>query len=103
MLPQALEIIFKVQRKRSNEKITRKRKSFLTCKTFVFSNLWTPLTFKLHNFLIFLFILNDLKCYRRVTSSSTSHVGTLIATKQHTWNFLGVQEPAFLANGDLFF
>jgi hypothetical protein len=38
-LPQALKIIFEVQRKRSNEKITRKEISFPTYKT--------------HNFLIF--------------------------------------------------
>jgi hypothetical protein len=36
-LPQALEIIFEVQGKRSNEKITRKKKSFPTYKTSVFS------------------------------------------------------------------
>jgi hypothetical protein len=36
-LPQALEIIFEVQRKKSNEKITRKKTSFLTHKMhFVF-------------------------------------------------------------------
>jgi hypothetical protein len=33
VLPQALEIIFEVQRKKSNEKITRKKKSLLTYKT----------------------------------------------------------------------
>jgi len=31
-LPQALEIVFEVQRKRSNEKITSKKKSFPTYK-----------------------------------------------------------------------
>jgi hypothetical protein len=30
VLPQALEIIFEVQRKRSNEKIIRRKKSLLT-------------------------------------------------------------------------
>jgi len=36
VLPQALEIIFEVQRKRSNEKITRKKKNLLTYKTLFF-------------------------------------------------------------------
>jgi hypothetical protein len=51
-LPQALEIIFEVQGKRSNEKITRKKKSFPTYKThfFLFYFLLTPPTFKPHNF-----------------------------------------------------
>jgi hypothetical protein len=35
-LPQALEIIFEVQMKRSNEKITRKKKNFPTRKTYIF-------------------------------------------------------------------
>jgi hypothetical protein len=55
-LPQALEIIFEGQRKRRNEKITKKKKTFSTYKMrfflFLFS-LWTPLTFKPRNFLIF--------------------------------------------------
>ncbi len=53
-LPHALEITFEVQRKRSNEKITRKKKAFqlIICGFFLFSSLWTPLTFKPHNFLI---------------------------------------------------
>jgi len=33
VLPQALEIIFEVQRKRSNEKIARRKISFSTYKT----------------------------------------------------------------------
>jgi len=33
-LPRALEIIFEVQRKRSNEKITRREINFPTYKTF---------------------------------------------------------------------
>jgi ABC-type uncharacterized transport system substrate-binding protein len=51
-LSQALEIIFEVQLKRSNQKITRKKISFSTYKThyFFFSFLWTPPTFKPHNF-----------------------------------------------------
>jgi len=55
VLPQALEIIFEVQKKRSNEKITRRKMSLPTYKMhfyFYFSSLWTPPTFKPHNFLI---------------------------------------------------
>jgi hypothetical protein len=53
-LPQSLEIIFEVQRKRNNEKITRRKINFPTYKThlFPFSFLPTPPTFKPHNFLI---------------------------------------------------
>ncbi len=36
-----------------------------------------------------MFILNDLKCYRSATFSSTNHFGTLIATEQHTRIFFG--------------
>jgi hypothetical protein len=76
-LPQALEIIFEVQRKTSNEKIARRKISFSTYKTsffFLFSSLCTRPTFRAHKFLVFLFILNDLKCYRSTTFSSTNHL-----------------------------
>jgi hypothetical protein len=51
-LPQALEIIFEVQRKGNNEKIARRKISFSSYKTFffLFSSLWTPSTFKASNF-----------------------------------------------------
>jgi hypothetical protein len=53
MLPQILEIIFEVQRKMSNEKITRREISFPTYKThFYFYFFGTPPTFKPNNFLI---------------------------------------------------
>jgi hypothetical protein len=55
-LPQALEIIFEVQRKRINEKITKRKNKLSNLENmfffFLFSSLWTLLTFKLHNFLI---------------------------------------------------
>jgi len=54
-LPQALEIIFEVQRERSNEKNSKKKKSFSThkmCFFFFFSSLWTSPIFKASNFLI---------------------------------------------------
>ncbi len=65
-LPQTFKIIFEVQRKMSNEKITKREISFPTYKT-CFSPFWTPLTFKPHNFFIFLFIFNELKCYKSTT------------------------------------
>jgi hypothetical protein len=54
-LPRALEIIFEVQKKRSNEKIARKKKSFSIYKMhliylFLF---YTPPIFKPSNFLIY--------------------------------------------------
>ncbi len=38
VLPQALEIIFEVERKRSNEKTRRRKQSFLAYKTLLFSS-----------------------------------------------------------------
>jgi hypothetical protein len=54
VLPQALEIIFEVQMKRSNEKITKGKKSFPIHKMHFFPffpSLCTPSTFKDSNFL----------------------------------------------------
>jgi hypothetical protein len=53
-LPQALKIIFEVQMKRINEKITRRKINFPTYKTHfsLFSSLWTLPNFKPHNFII---------------------------------------------------
>jgi hypothetical protein len=55
VLPQALEIIFEVGMKGSNEKIARRKITFSTHKTCFFpffSSLWTPPYFKASNFLI---------------------------------------------------
>jgi hypothetical protein len=54
ILPRALEVIFEVEMKRSNEKIARRKISFPTHKKvlFLFSSLWTPPTFNASNFLI---------------------------------------------------
>jgi hypothetical protein len=53
VLSQALQIIFEVQKKKSNEKLTRKKKAFQLAECPFFSlSLWTPLTFKSHNFFI---------------------------------------------------
>jgi hypothetical protein len=77
-LPQAVEIIFEVQMKRSNEKIAgQKKKAFQLTKHFFFFSL-DPLYLKNFQLSPFLFILNDLKCYRSVTFSSTNHFRTLI-------------------------
>jgi hypothetical protein len=54
-LPQGLEITFEVQRKKNNEKITRRTLSFPTykrCFVFIFSSFRTPPTFKPNNFLV---------------------------------------------------
>jgi hypothetical protein len=55
---QALEIIFEVQRKRSNEKITRRKISFPTYKTsfFFFDVLFGPLL--LSNLIAFLYFIH---------------------------------------------
>jgi hypothetical protein len=49
VLPQALEIIFEMKKKRNNEKIKRKKKAFQLTK-YDFLSLWTSLIFKPHNF-----------------------------------------------------
>jgi hypothetical protein len=64
VLPQALEITFEVQRKMSNKKITRKKKKPFQLIVFFFFPLFGPLL--LLNLVTFLFISNDLKCYRSV-------------------------------------
>jgi hypothetical protein len=57
VLPQALEIIFEVQRKRSNEKITRREISFPIYKTFFsFFFFFGPL--QLSNLITFLFFIH---------------------------------------------
>ncbi len=56
MLPQVLKFIFEVQMKRSNEKITRKKKKpfqLPNCDFVFFGGpFWTPPTFKASYFLI---------------------------------------------------
>jgi hypothetical protein len=53
VLPQALEIIFEVQRKMINEKIIRTQKKQKQKHDFIlFPSLWILLIFKPHNFLI---------------------------------------------------
>jgi len=55
VLPQALEIIFEVQRKRSNEKNSKKKSKLSNSQNMVFffySFRWTPPSFEASNFLI---------------------------------------------------
>jgi hypothetical protein len=53
-LSQTLEIIFKVQRKRRNEKNNKKKNKFSNLQNrFFFPSLRTTPNFKSHNFLIF--------------------------------------------------
>ncbi len=92
VLPQALKIIFQVQRKRNNEKIARRKLSFQIYKMCFFS--LEPSYFQSLQLSYFLFILNDLKFYRNTTLSFTNHFGILVARKQHTKNFLDFQESA---------
>jgi hypothetical protein len=98
-LLQVLEIILEVQRKRNNEKIIELTKHV----SFLFSSLWIPPTFKPRNFFYFLFIWNDLKCYRSPTWNYTNYFWTLIGIYQHTWNVLGVQKPTLVVFNGLFF
>jgi hypothetical protein len=57
-LPQALEIIFEVQRKTSNKKNNKKKNKLSNLQNiyfilfYFFLSLWTPPVFKFHNFLI---------------------------------------------------
>jgi hypothetical protein len=56
-LPQALEIIFEVQRKTSDENNNKKKNKLFNLQNmffffFFFPSLWTPPTFKSYNFLI---------------------------------------------------
>jgi hypothetical protein len=67
VLPQALEIIFEVQTKRHNEKITKRKINFPTYKTFFFSFSLDPSYFQTLQLSYFLFILNNLKYYMSAT------------------------------------
>jgi hypothetical protein len=59
VLPQALEIIFALQKKKSNEKITRRKISFPTYKTLFFFFFFLPFApLLLSNLITFLFLIN---------------------------------------------
>jgi hypothetical protein len=66
-LPQALEIIFEVQRKNIDEKVTRKNKNFPTYYKLLFFLLFGSLLLSNLKTFYFLFILNNLKCYKGTT------------------------------------
>jgi len=74
-LSQDLQIIFEMQSQQTGEKWVVKKILFCIVKhdLFHFSSVWPLL-------LNFLFILNDLKCYRSVAWSFANHLSTLIAT-----------------------
>jgi hypothetical protein len=58
-VPQALEIIFEVQRKKINENITRKKKSFPTLKKLFFNFFNLPFgPLLLSNLITFLFLIH---------------------------------------------
>jgi hypothetical protein len=65
---------------------------------FSFLLISTPPIFKRHNFLI----SYSFKVLLEHHLNSTNHFWILIATKQHTRNFLGVQELIFVAFNHLF-
>jgi hypothetical protein len=100
----ALEIIFEVQRKRSNEKITRRKISLPTYKTCFFFPLIIG-TLLLSNLITFLFFIHfkRFKVLQCTIWSSTNHLGTLITTKQHTRNLFWCLRISFVMFGGLFF
>jgi hypothetical protein len=79
-----------------------KKNNFPTYKTF-FILFFGPLLFPNLVTFLFLFILNNLKCYRSATYNSINHLWTLITRKQNIRNFVNVWEPAFVAFGGFFF
>ncbi len=64
-LPEALEIIFEVQCKRSNEKNNKTKNKLYNFRNAFFPPLFGALLFS--NLISFLFISIDLKCYRNIT------------------------------------
>jgi hypothetical protein len=98
----ALEILFEMQRKRSNEKIARRKICISTHKTCIFSFFFSLDPSYFQSFLLshFLFNLNNLKCYRSATLSLTNHLWALIATYKECFECL---ETNFVTIDDLFF
>jgi hypothetical protein len=103
MLPQVLEIIFEVQRKMNNEKITRREISFPTYKTFFFFFFLGPLL--LSNLITFLSLIHfkqfrvlyerHLKFYK-LSSNYNNNKSTYKES-------CGCLELAFVTFGGLFF
>ncbi len=104
-LRQALEIILEVQRKRSNEKIIRRKISFLTNKTrflFFFLVLFGPLL--LSNLITFFLKIKKqfnllYECHLKFYKSSLNFNSNKATHKE----CLDVWEPAFVEFSDLFF
>ncbi len=82
-----------MQRKRSNEKIARRKINFPTNKTCFFPPfLSEPLLLSKLLTFSFLVHLKCLNCSWSITFNSTNHFWTLITLEQHTRSFLGVWE-----------
>jgi hypothetical protein len=77
--------------KNQPNKKSSEENTFFQITNCIFFSFWP---FLLSNLITFLFILNDLKCYRNTTWSFTNHLWTLILADQHTKNFLGDQKLA---------
>jgi hypothetical protein len=94
VLPQALQIIFEVQWKKINEKITRRKKKFQLPNTFCFflPLLLDPSYFETSDLSYFLFILNDLKCYMSATKVLQINLNSISnrATHKKFFGCLGV-------------
>jgi hypothetical protein len=71
-------------------KNNKKKKAFQLTKCLFFFFFWGPLLFSSFITFYFLFILNDLKCYRNNTWSSANHFWTLIATERHIQGMFGM-------------
>jgi hypothetical protein len=100
-LLRVLEIIFKVQRKMSNEKITRREINFPIYKTCFFpfkkkKKIFGPLLSS--NLITFIFIIH-FKWFKVLYEHHLkfyNHLWALIIVKQHTRIFLGVWELTFI-------
>jgi hypothetical protein len=73
-------------------KVEEKKTFILTKHVFSFFFYLDPSYFQSSWLSHFFFILNDVKCYRSTTLSSTNSLGTIIAIEKHKRKFLGVQE-----------
>jgi len=88
----------------ANEKITRRIINFPTFTKcdFFSSSFWTLPTFKPHNLLKILFILNNEKCYRSATWNSTNHFWTLMKQSNIQRKNLDIWRSTFVMFSGLF-
>jgi hypothetical protein len=73
-------------------RVEEKKTFILTKHVFSFFFYLDPSYFQSSWLSYFFFILNDVKCYRSTTLSSTNSLGIIIAIEKHKRKFLGVQE-----------